>query len=80
MHGSLGIGAYDDNGNLIEIGTVNSGLTDKIRLTSPEELIGKVCVIQSFSVNKKDKTLREPAFYGFHQEKNPQECLLSEIF
>ncbi len=72
MHGSIGIGGYDEDGNLIEIGTVNSGLTDEIRLLPEAELVGKVAFISSFSKNIKDRTLREPVFHKFHAEKNPE--------
>lgn len=80
MWGSLGIGLYDGNGELHEIGSVNSGLTDKIRSMPEEELVGRVCIIRSFSVDPNEMTLREAGFFGFHEEKNPEECLISDIF
>lgn len=80
---SIGVGAYDEDGQLIEIGTVSSGLTDEMKAglaNSPEQYIGYVCALDCMSIDKKEKTLRHPAFNCMRYDKNPHECLMKEIF
>lgn len=80
---ALKIGAYDESGVLNEIGTVASGLTDEIRAdlaANPNNYIGSVCELSCMSVNKKDHTIRHPVFMRFRDDKDPHDCLISEIF
>ena len=80
---SLVIGAYNENGNLIKIGTVASGLTDEDRedaANNPDNWIGKVVEIEAMSLNKKDKTFRHPRLIRIREDKDAEDCLLSEIF
>lgn len=80
---SIGIGAYDDSGNLIELGTVSSGITDDMRQAmtdAPENYIGHVCSLDCMSIDHKEHTLRHPVFKGMRDDKNPNECLINEVF
>lgn len=76
---AIGIGAYDEDGNLKEIGTVSSGLTDDMR-AHLDDYVGKVVALQCMSIDRKEKTLRHPIIRGWRDDKNAAECKLSEIF
>lgn len=76
---AIGIGAYDEDGNLKEIGTVSSGLTDDMR-AHLDDYVGKVVALQCMSIDRKEKTLRHPIIKGWRDDKNAAECKLSEIF
>lgn len=80
---AIRIGAYDDSGQLLELGTVSSGLTDEIKkdmTEHPESYLNKVCVLDCMSINKKDKTLRHPVFKCWREDKNAEDCIINEIF
>ena len=82
-YNAFSIGAYDENGKLITIGRVSSGLTDqdKISMTqNPDEWVGTVCSISCMSVDKENKTVRHPAFVAHHPAKDTRECRIKEIF
>lgn len=76
---AIGIGAYDDEGNLKEIGTVSSGLTDEMR-AHLDDYVGKVVALQCMSIDRKEKTLRHPIVKAWRDDKNTAECKLSEVF
>ena len=76
---AIGIGAYDDEGNLKEIGTVSSGLTDEMR-AHLDDYVGKVIALQCMSIDRKEKTLRHPIVKTWRDDKNAAECKLSEVF
>lgn len=76
---AIGIGAYDDEGNLKEIGTVSSGLTDEMR-AHLDDYVGKVVALQCMSIDRKEKTLRHPIIKAWRDDKNATECKLSEVF
>ena len=76
---AIGIGAYDDEGNLKEIGTVSSGLTDEMR-AHLSDYVGKVVALQCMSIDRKEKTLRHPIVKAWRDDKNAAECKLSEVF
>ena len=80
---SMDVGAYDDNGVLVKIGSVSSGLTEENqRMASlyPLEYIGKVVKLAGMEKDREAKTLRHFYFKGFHEDKNPEDCKISEIF
>lgn len=82
-HTAIGIGAYDDNGNLVELGTVSSGLTDEDRAAmgeDPKTFVGKVVSLHCMSRDKNSKTLRHPVFKMWRDDKNAKDCKISEIF
>lgn len=80
---SMIVGAYDENGKLVEIGTVSSGLTEEIqkeagehpfkRMNQPVELAG-------MEKNHEDHTLRHFFFKRFRDDKDPAECTIQSIF
>ena len=76
---AIGIGAYDDEANLKEIGTVSSGLTDEMR-AHLDDYVGKVVALQCMSIDRKEKTLRHPIVKAWRDDKNAAECKLSEVF
>lgn len=76
---AIGIGAYDDEGNLKEIGTVSSGLTDEMR-AHLDDYVGKIVALQCMSIDRKEKTLRHPIVKAWRDDKNAAECKLSEVF
>lgn len=76
---AIGIGVYDDEGNLKEIGTVSSGLTDEMR-AHLDDYVGKIVVLQCMSIDRKEKTLRHPIVKAWRDDKNAAECKLREVF
>lgn len=80
---AISIGAYNDDGELIDLGTVSSGLTDEIKQSmteNPDNYIGAVVSLDCMSIDKKEHTLRHPVFKSWRQDKNAQECKISEVF
>lgn len=80
---AIGIGAYDDAGNLVELGTVSSGLTDEIKEAmgkDPDAFVGKVVSLHCMSIDKKEHTLRHPVFKSWREDKNAEDCKISEVF
>lgn len=80
---SIGVGAYDENGKLVEIGTISSGITDEmaeLMARRPDDYIGHVCYLEGMSIDSKELTLRHFGFKYMREDKNPHECLLAEIF
>lgn len=75
---AIGIGAYDDEGNLKEIGTVSSGLTDEMR-AHLDDYVGKVVALQCMSIDRKERTLRHPIIKAWRDDKNAAECKLREV-
>ena len=69
----------NDEGNLKEIGTVSSGLTDEMR-AHLDDYVGKVVALQCMSIDRKEKTLRHPIVKAWRDDKNAAECKLSEVF
>lgn len=76
---AIGIGAYDDEGNLKEIGTVSSGLTDEMR-AHLDDYVGRIVALQCMSIDRKEKTLRHPIVKAWRDDKNAAECKLREVF
>lgn len=80
---SIEIGAFDENNNLIKIGTVSSGLTDSIKLEitiDPEKYLNQVIQVGYMEKDFNEKTLRHPTFERLREDKNANECILKEIF
>ena len=79
---AIRIGAYNDKGELIEIGTVASGLTDELRedLKNFDKYYLKVCSVQCMEKDTQEHTLRHPFFKGFRDDKNPKDCTIDTIF
>ena len=80
---SMKVGAYDDAGNIVEIGTVSSGLTEELEADAaqrPWAYLNKVVKLAGMEKDREAKTLRHFYFKGFHEDKNPEDCRLNEIF
>ena len=76
------IGAYQ-NGELVPVGTVASGLTDELRedlAMHPDSYIGSVVEVSCMSVNKQDHTVRHPVLVQFRSDKPATDCIMEEIF
>jgi ATP-dependent DNA ligase len=80
---AMEVGAYDNKGNLVKIGTVSSGLTEALQASAvnvPNDFIGKVVELAGMEKNHEDKTLRHFYFKNFRDDKKAKDCLISEIF
>lgn len=80
---AIRIGAYNDNGELVDLGTVSSGLTDdnKREMTeNPDLWLGHVIALDCMQIDKKEHTLRHPVFKCKRDDKYAKDCVISEIF
>lgn len=80
---AMEIGAYDDNDNIVMLGTVSSGLTDKDRemmSKSPEDYLNHVFALNCMEKDNKEHTLRHPIIVGRRDDKPAKDCKISEIF
>ena len=80
---AIRIGAYNDKGELVDLGTVSSGLTDdnKREMTeNPDLWLGHVVALDCMQVDKKEHTLRHPVFKCKRDDKDAKDCVISEIF
>lgn len=80
---AIRIGAYNDKGELVDLGTVSSGLTDdnKREMTeNPDWWLGHVVALDCMQIDKKEHTLRHPVFKYKRDDKNAKDCVISEIF
>lgn len=83
QYSAIKIGAYDNNGTLVELGTVSSGLTDEMKQSMSENplfYLGMVVSLDCMSIDKGSKTLRHPVFKAWRDDKNPEDCKISEVF
>ena len=76
---AIRIGAYNEHGELVSIGTVSSGLTDEDK-KNLKSYIGKVCELAGMEKDRTAHTLRHFHFKRIREDKNPQECSLNSIF
>lgn len=80
---SMKVGAYDEHGNIVEIGTVSSGMTEELEADAakrPWIYLNKVVKLAGMEKDREAKTLRHFYFKGFHEDKDPKDCLIKEIF
>ena len=80
---AIRVGAFDENNQLVEIGTIASGLTlELMRLFKeyPLDCIGKVVELHGMEKHNEDHTLRHFFFKKFREDKTPEECTLVSIF
>lgn len=83
MANAFVVGCYDENGELMKIGTVASGLTDWLRKDMADNLDdykGRVIEVRCMSADSKSKALRHPVFLGFRDDKDATECTEDTIF
>lgn len=77
------IGAYNEKGQLVEIGSISAGMTDELRedmSINPDEYLNSVVEIQAMSVNKKDHTVRHGRLMRIRDDKPQQDCMFEQIF
>lgn len=82
MINAFSIGLYKD-GQLIQIGTVASGLDDAMRseaMAEPDEYIGKVIEVDCMSIDQAGHSLRHPRLMKMRPDKNPEACIWSDVF
>ena len=83
MANAFSIGAFNENGELIKIGTVASGLNDEIRQMAadqPDDYVGEVIEVDCMSIDKNGKSLRHPRLMKFRPDKDSHHCTMSVIF
>lgn len=80
---AIKVGAYDNQGELIELGTVSSGLTDDMKrdmTENPQNYLNKVVSLDCMSIDKKEHTLRHPVLKAWRVDKDARDCIIDEIF
>lgn len=80
---AMRLGAYNQEGKLIEVCRVASGFTDEMRedmAKNPDNYLEHVVEISCMSLNKKDKTVRHPVFEKVRIDKDAADCKVEEIF
>ena len=78
---AIKIGAYNKNGEIVDLGTVSSGLTDFLRedfSKNPNKYLNKV--VEIGGMNLEDDAIRHGRLLRFRDDKNIDECLYEEIF
>lgn len=78
---AIRLGVYKEDGELVQIGTVSSGLTDALRekiSKESESFIGQV--VECDIMEKGDAALRHPVFKRFRDDKDKEECTFKSIF
>ena len=82
INSDIQIGVYDENNNIINIGTIHSGISDDLRAdmsANPEQYLNKVVEIQCMSIDKNERTLRHGFLKNFREDKNKEDCLWANI-
>lgn len=77
------IGAYDKDGNIVNIGTIHSGISDAMKedmSKHPEKYLNKVCAIQCMELGKKEKTIRHGFLVTIREDKDSKDCTIDSIF
>lgn len=77
---AIKIGLYKD-GELVQIGTVSSGLTDELRADitkNPDKYLGTT--IECDIMELGDGALRHPVFKKFRDDKGAKECTYESVF
>lgn len=77
------VAAYDAKGNLVNIGTISSGMTDfwrKDMAENPNSYLGKVVEIQAMSVDAEEHSIRHGRLMRIRDDKPASECTLESIF
>lgn len=77
------IGAYDNDGNIIEIGTIHSGISDEMKkdmTDNPDKYLNHVCSIQMMETDKIAHTIRHGFFKFMRDDKPITDCTIKSIF
>lgn len=83
MNARIKIGAYNNKGTIVEIGTIHSGISDEMKedmTNNPNKYLNKVCSIQCMELDKKEHTIRHGFLLRIRDDKNPEDCTIEEIF
>lgn len=83
MINAFTIGLRDKDGNLVQIGTVASGLNDEVRkdaYQNPDIYEGQVIEVDCMSIDKAGKSLRHPRLMKFRQDKADRHCTMEVVF
>lgn len=81
--GALRLGAYNNDGKLVSIGRVSSGITDELKAdlaANPDKYIGMTVEVNCMSLDKENKTFRHPYLSRLRPDKPARDCKLEEIF
>ena len=79
--GALKIGVYDDNGAIVNLGSVSSGLTDELKesiLNNPNDYLLQPVLIECMEIYH-GKSIRSPRLVKFRDDINPKDCTLAKI-
>ena len=77
------IGAYDNEGNMHEIGVIHSGISDEMKkdmTENPDKYLNHVCAIQCMQKDSFARTIRHGFYKYMRDDKDASECKLNEIF
>lgn len=77
------IGAYNNEGKIINIGTIHSGISDFMKedmSNNPDKYLNKVCSIQMMEKDSKEHTIRHGFFKFMREDKDPKDCTIESIF
>ena len=80
---AIRLGAYNSKGEVEDIGTIASGLTDELRkdfAENPDKYFNRVVSIQCMMKDNNEHTLRHGFFIKFHDEKTAKDCKIEDIF
>jgi len=80
---AIRIGAYNDKNEIEEIGTISSGLSEKLQQDlkdHPFKYMNKVVELAGMEKNKEDHTLRHFYLKRFRDDKDPKDCTIDSIF
>lgn len=78
---AIEIGVYNENQELIKIGTVSSGLTDELKKDMAEHSENYLHKVVELSCMQKLKdTIRHPVFVRIREDKKAEDCTFKDTF
>ena len=79
----INIGAYNSKGEIENIGTIHSGISDELKQDmseNPDKYFNKVAKIQMMEKDKTNHTIRHGFLIGFRDDKPQKDCTIDSIF
>lgn len=79
--GAVEFGVYGEQGEIISLGTVSSGLTDSLKeeiKKNPEEFYMKPILLECMEIYH-GNSIRSPRLIKFREDINPEDCTLEKI-
>ena len=79
----INIGAYDEDGNIRNIGTIHSGISDEMKQDmseNPDKYLNHVCAIQCMELDKNARSIRHGFFKYMRDDKPISDCTITSIF